>query len=245
MIRKYRNIEEFAVVLWDGKEETALQLAILTNHLKSVNFNLLNGILYKHFDSEIIDINTYIVIYEDVIKILTENEFKSKFTYIENDNIPIDANNIEVFSIQNNGAFVGYKNKTGDFHYKQYPITDPNYKDIKKLNIPNVCFSLTSHNDKREEMFQKQRIERGFDDSETWSLRDTIANFIIPRLERYNEITKEVLDGPEHIQNCAFILNAFKLITRNEGECIFSDYEKNTVKNGLKLFSEIFMELWW
>ena len=62
-------------------------------------------------------------------------------------------------------------------------------KDIKYLGVPNVCFSLTNKDDDREEKFSKQRIERGFDDSETWSLRDTIANFILPRLKAFNEIT--------------------------------------------------------
>lgn len=57
-------------------------------------------------------------------------------------------------------------------------MTDP-------YNIPNVCFSLIKQDDKRWDKYEQQRIERGFDDSETWSLRDTIAKFIIPRLERY------------------------------------------------------------
>lgn len=37
--------------------------------------------------------------------------------------------------------------------------------DIKYLNIPNVCFSLTDPMDNREPEMAKQRIERGFDDS--------------------------------------------------------------------------------
>jgi len=56
--------------------------------------------------------------------------------------------------------------------------------DVKYLGIPNICFSLTDKDDKREIDFIKQRIERGFDDSETWSLRDSMALFILPRLKR-------------------------------------------------------------
>ena len=56
-------------------------------------------------------------------------------------------------------------------------MTDPKY-----LGIPNICFSLTDKDDKREEKFIKQRLQRGFDDTETWSLRDTIADFVVPRL---------------------------------------------------------------
>jgi len=72
-----------------------------------------------------------------------------------------------------------------------YPVLAP--VDFKYMQIPNICFSLTDVDDKREMEFKKQRLERGFDDSETWSLRDTIANFIIPRLERYEEIAKDFL----------------------------------------------------
>lgn len=46
-------------------------------------------------------------------------------------------------------------------------------KDIKYLGIPNICFSLTDKNDDREKTYKQQRIEMGFDDSETWSLTDT------------------------------------------------------------------------
>jgi hypothetical protein len=60
-------------------------------------------------------------------------------------------------------------------------------KDVKYMNIPNICFSLTDKDDKREIEYKKQRIERGFDDSETWSLTDTICGFLIPRLKRFKE----------------------------------------------------------
>ena len=44
-------------------------------------------------------------------------------------------------------------------------------KDPKYLGIPNICFSLTEDTDRRESEYKEQRIQRGFDDSETWSLR--------------------------------------------------------------------------
>jgi len=61
----------------------------------------------------------------------------------------------------------------------------PEKIDVKYLNIPNICFSLTETDDERETKFKQQRIERGFVDSETWGLNHTIVSFIIPRLERY------------------------------------------------------------
>jgi hypothetical protein len=33
--------------------------------------------------------------------------------------------------------------------------------DFKYLGIPNICFSITDKEDKRETYFKKQRIERG------------------------------------------------------------------------------------
>lgn len=118
--------------------------------------------------------------------------------------------------------------------------------DIKYLNIPNVCFSLTKADDKREESFKKQRFERGFDDSETWSLRDSIANFIIPRLERYEEIVNEFLERePELINEINDFLKAMKLISRDNGSLILTKEENKQLNKGLEAFPKIFMSLWW
>lgn len=118
--------------------------------------------------------------------------------------------------------------------------------DIKTVNVPNVCFSLTKMDDKREVEYSKQRIERGFDDSETWSLRDTIALFIIPRLERYEEIAKDFLQRDESLVNdIETFLAALKLLSRDNGSCIFSKEEDEIVSNGLDCFPKVFMSLWW
>ena len=89
--------------------------------------------------------------------------------------------------------------------------------DIKYLNIPNICFSLTEKDDEREEKFIKQRIERGFDDSETWGLDHTIASFI----------------------------EAMKLIERDGGIHDWDKKEEETVMKGLALFPKVFLKLWW
>lgn len=119
-------------------------------------------------------------------------------------------------------------------------------KDIKYLGVPNVCFSLTDKDDKREELYSKQRIERGFDDSETWSLRDSIALFIIPRLERYEEIASKFLERePELIEDIDYFLKAMKLISRDGGICIFNEEEELIVEKGMESFPKVFMSLWW
>jgi len=95
--------------------------------------------------------------------------------------------------------------------------------DFKYMQIPNICFSLTDADDKREMEFKKQRLERGFDDSETWSLRDTIANFIIPRLERYEEIAKDFIKREPELEED--IIRERLSITGLCMEHIDSDYQ--------------------
>jgi len=119
-------------------------------------------------------------------------------------------------------------------------------KDIKYLDVPNICFSLTGKDDNREVDFIKQRIERGFDDSETWSLRDTIANFIIPRLKRYEEISVDFLERDKKlIKKINQFQRAMELIARDNGTAIFTKKEWKQVDKGLEAFPYIFMSLWW
>jgi len=118
--------------------------------------------------------------------------------------------------------------------------------DIKTLNIPNVCFSLTAEDDEREVKFKQQRIERGFDDSETWSLDYTIASFIIPRLERYQELANEKLArDTELVEDVDILLEAMKLIVKDEGSHLWDEKEKEIVTKGMDLFPKVFTTLWW
>lgn len=66
--------------------------------------------------------------------------------------------------------------------------------DLPKLEtndpygVENVNFTLISSDDKRWGEYAEQRKERGFDDSELWSLDTTIAKFLLPRIKRYREV---------------------------------------------------------
>lgn len=118
--------------------------------------------------------------------------------------------------------------------------------DIKYLGIPNICFSLTDKEDGREPELMQQRRLRGFDDSETWSLTDTIANFIIPRLERYEEIANDVLQRDDKLKrDINLFLVAMKLLARDHGARIFTKREQIELEKGLKVFPKIFVSLWW
>jgi hypothetical protein len=130
--------------------------------------------------------------------------------------------------------------------------------DPKYLGIPNINFSLTREDDDRELKYSKQRKERGFDDSETWSLRDTIANFIVPRMIRYKELLVKTecrsgWDGEEdpngnildEIITLEKIIKAFELIKRNDGSFMLSPEEEREYEEGIELFSDFFLSLWW
>lgn len=120
--------------------------------------------------------------------------------------------------------------------------------DIKYINVPNICFSLTDKNDDREPKYSEQRKTRGFDDSETWSLTDTIANFIIPRLERFDEVNigyPPDLTMRKWRNKIKSMIIAFKLIARDEGIRIYTPEEEKQIDKGLKNFRDYFMHLWW
>ncbi len=118
--------------------------------------------------------------------------------------------------------------------------------DVKYLGIPNICFSITDKDDKREIDFIKQRLERGFDDSETWSLRDSISLFILPRLKRYQEIANDFLKRDDNLVNdIDCFIKAMELVSRDNGSCIHTPQEEKQMVEGLDKFPKVFMSLWW
>lgn len=120
---------------------------------------------------------------------------------------------------------------------KQISEHDPKY-----LGIPNICFSLTKTMDEREQQFSQQRLERGFDDSETWGLYSSIAKFILPRLRCFQEICTSWLDEEEH-KNINKMITGFSLVTDDEHDMTNEDYE--VVYEALDIFAKEFFSLWW
>ena len=118
--------------------------------------------------------------------------------------------------------------------------------DPKELGIPNICFSLVDDDHPDAEEFRQQRMLRGFDDSETWSLTDTIANFIIPRLERYLEIIKDVVvadkEGEEDLLE---VIKALKLLTKDEGVRLYGEDTAERIEKAMHKFADLFTNLWW
>lgn len=99
--------------------------------------------------------------------------------------------------------------------------------------------------DKREIKFSKQRLKRGFDDSETWSLYTTIASFIVPRLKRF----KKVNNGyPANLTEEEWDTILDKMIFSFENcdhDKLFEKEFYDKYEEGINLFAKYFMNLWW
>lgn len=119
--------------------------------------------------------------------------------------------------------------------------------DPKTINVPNVCFSLVGFEDKRSAEYTKQRLQYGFDDSETWDLSLTIAKFIAPRLKRFIEITDDALNHDEVIKaKFRDVLAAMETVIETDGDFILcTAAQTKTIKKGLKAFPEVFSLLYW
>jgi len=121
--------------------------------------------------------------------------------------------------------------------------------DPKYLGVPNICFSLTEKEDDREKKYSKQRIERGFDDSETWCLASTITRFILPRLKRFKDITIAYpgeIETPEDWNNIVEkMIVAFELVLSDDASWMWSEEEKKQFEEGMDLFKKWYLGLWW
>ena len=127
-------------------------------------------------------------------------------------------------------------------------MIDP--KELTKQGTPNICFSILSEGDDREEEYKQQRIKQGFDDSETWSLDTTVAQFLLPRLKRYQEIASEVLDRDiKLISDIDDVIKALELKIRDMTEGAqnkpLTDQEYVQMNDGINKLSTVFQSLWW
>lgn len=123
--------------------------------------------------------------------------------------------------------------------------------NIDPRGIKNVNFSLGKETDKREPEWRAQRLTRGFDDTEMWSLDCTITKFIAPRLKVFLEKAEQIGDHPGNItfQEWKGILE--QMI---EGFEIYPDHFNWTaeesdanwkkVDKALSLFHKWFFNLW-
>jgi hypothetical protein len=136
--------------------------------------------------------------------------------------------------------------ETARFYYSN----DKRESDVEQRDpygIPNVCFSLIDDTDTRWEQYTQQRLERGFDESETWNLDATIAKFIYPRLKVFIEDVKRVGCFPasmtfdEWLKILDDMLKGFELLVSDE---IKNEDEDKIIEHSLDLFRKHFFSLW-
>lgn len=109
--------------------------------------------------------------------------------------------------------------------------------------MPNVNFSTIGMDDSRWGEFEKQRLERGFDDSEIWSLDKTLVGFILPRLKAYRDNHCSIPENMTPQQWDSILdkmVSAFELM-KDEKD---GPADRNRIEYGLKLFAKYLKNLW-
>ncbi len=115
-------------------------------------------------------------------------------------------------------------------------------------NINFSCSSVLNKDDERYEKYKNQRMENGFDDSETYSLDYVISQFVLPRLKRFRELTNGFPSELSSMTEWKIILDkmiaAFELDVKRF-DCTFTDMEQKVLNEGFELFFKYYHSLWW
>lgn len=105
-----------------------------------------------------------------------------------------------------------------------------------------------------------QRLTRGFDDRDTWSLDHTFALWALPRLKRFKEVNDGIplqfIDNPgmeneivrekEWEDTIQKMITACELTIKEEHHyVILTDAEYAQIQEGFELFGKYLRELWW
>ena len=139
-----------------------------------------------------------------------------------------------------------------------------NYKKAFKKNYHGFAFSLDkgynkeyrkSKDGKKELKKSRKRMKKlqdeidknGFDNSETWNLNGTIAQFIYPRIKVF---AKDPVGYPPSLTPKSWekilkkMVYSFKMLSKDVDS--WGDYEKvnDKVNIGLDLFSKYYSNLW-
>lgn len=115
------------------------------------------------------------------------------------------------------------------------------------ISFNSLLRKIKDSTDKRARKFFWQRLTRGWDDSETWSLDHSLAKLILPRLKRFKQITIGIPgDMKEREWNDILdkMIASFEFAASEERwKATPEDYDKH--KEGLQLFAEYYWALWW
>ena len=105
--------------------------------------------------------------------------------------------------------------------------------------------------DKRYKAHLKELKETGFSHAETWGLNSVIAELILPRLKRFKEVNSGFpMDLSEERWNAVLdkMIFAFDWVLTYEDKNLSKEEIRigfDKYNEGMELFSENFMDLWW
>lgn len=123
---------------------------------------------------------------------------------------------------------------------------------IDPIVIPNVCFTLEPNDPE----FVKQRIENGFDESETWNLERTVVMFVTPRLRMLADRIIGNHEFPGGYYKCyedwekdlLFVLNNFEemieVAKKSDFTGIWDEENADNYRKAMELFGKILPHLW-
>lgn len=102
--------------------------------------------------------------------------------------------------------------------------------------------------DSRQKRWEEQRAERGFDDTELWSLNHTLAQMIMPRLQAFKEKNfcyPCKLDNYEQwVEILEKMVFSFQMELDRDDLAYTDKWDDAKYKEGLQLFAEYFGDLW-
>ena len=128
---------------------------------------------------------------------------------------------------------------------------------LKPEAIKNINFSVADEIYEKDKekliVHQKQRFERGFDDTETWHMDRTMALFIIPRLKRFMEVNNGIPNGESeesYNEKIRFIISAFENYYVSDKYFNSVDIEErkkltDDVRLAVEYLSKLWFDLWW
>lgn len=120
-------------------------------------------------------------------------------------------------------------------------ISNRKFSDYIKHDLPDL---------KTHFLFFYQRKTRGFDDSETWSLQQSLSRVILPRLKRFKEVRvgyPSDLSQEEWDNILEDMVFAFEFFASDDQYTKYPSDGKEYKRalKGIKLFSKRFGNLWW
>lgn len=108
------------------------------------------------------------------------------------------------------------------------------------------CANELKPEDTRLPLYQQQFEQQGFDDTVTWNMDMSIAQWITPRLRRFKEINNciptDIATEEEWDIILSKIISTFELLS---DEANVNDVSSASINEGLDLFRKHYFDLWW